>query len=259
MSTDKQSIDWYNQNAASYTAHVRNPNDSLYHTFYEKPAMYSLLPELTNKSVISLGCGSGEDSNYLKQQGASRSVGVDISEKLIAIAQHDYPSCEFSVSDMQELAFDDNTFDFAYSSLAIHYLQDWTQVFKETYRILKPDSYFLFSCAHPIWSAMETTEDTEDQKVKQLAFIKNRKGNSVAVIGDYLTTRPLTSNSGDMAVTTWHKPISEILREIKLSGFQIDTFVEPLPVEEMQEHDSVEYERLSKVPYVMIFRLHKQR
>lgn len=257
MPTDKQTIDWYNENAKKYTAHVRNSNDSLYHAYYEKPAMYKLLPDLQEKTVLSLGCGSGEDSNYLKQRGAERSIGIDISEKLIEIAQRDYPVCEFSVMDMEKLDFPDESIDFVYSSLAIHYLEGWTQALKEAYRILKPGSYFLFSCCHPVWSAMAVSEQNEKKKIKQLAFIKDRVTNQLEVIGDYLTHRKLTNNTGDIEVTTWHKPLSEIISEIKDSGFSIDSFIEPMPGEELKDIDINEYKRLTKVPYVMIFRLVK--
>src|ERR1035437_3705343 len=152
MSSNQRSKDWYNQNAELYTQHVRNADESIYHSLYEKPAMYDLLPDLKGKSVISLGCGSGEDCKYLKQQGANRVVGIDTSEKLIAIAKTSYPDCEFQVMDMEDLRFADNSFDFAYSSLAVHYIEDWTNVMNEVYRILKPDSNFLFSCNHPVYS-----------------------------------------------------------------------------------------------------------
>ncbi len=63
MSTDYKSISWYEENAEGYTKHVRDPKDSIYHSLYEKPAMYQAIPDIKDKQVISLGCGSGEDSN----------------------------------------------------------------------------------------------------------------------------------------------------------------------------------------------------
>ncbi len=87
MSTDKKSIDWYNQNAEGYTKHVRNPQESVFHSLYEKPAMYGLIPDRTGKAVLSLGCGSGEDCHYLHAQGAKKVSGVDISENLITITE----------------------------------------------------------------------------------------------------------------------------------------------------------------------------
>lgn len=208
MSTNQKSIDWYNNNADEYTKHVRNNNDSIYHAYYEKPAMYDLLPDIKNKKVISLGCGSGEDSNYLFEIGANESYGIDISEKLIDIAKNSYSNCTFEVMDMEKLNFSDESFDFAYSSLAIHYIEDWTNVFKETYRILKPNSFFLFSCGHPIRSAMELIKDNNEENIRELAIVKNKTQNTISIIGDYLNRKNLTNKlkpRQSESITTWHK------------------------------------------------------
>ena len=125
MSINKNTISFYDKNAKKYTKHVRNPNDSIYHSYYEKPAMYALLPNLKGKKVLSLGCGSGEDSNYLKKMGAINSIGVDISKELIKIAKNSYKDCDFRVMDMEKLSFSNKFFNFIYSSIAIHYVEYW--------------------------------------------------------------------------------------------------------------------------------------
>ena len=94
--------------------------------------------------VISIGCGSGVDARWLKDNGASEVTGVDISEKLIAIAKNNNPDIEFRVMDMEKLDLADASFDLAYSSLAIHYTEDWTIPLKEAYRVLKPGSKYIF-------------------------------------------------------------------------------------------------------------------
>lgn len=258
MSTDDKTKQWYNENAAGYTAHVRNPDESIYHAYYEKPAMYSLLPNLQNKRVISLGCGSGEDSHYLKQQGANESVGIDISSELITIATNSHPECEFQVMDMEHLKFEDNSFDFAYSSLAIHYIEKWNKVFSEVYRILKPNSHFLFSCAHPVRTAMVVTENSVNQEVRQLAIIKEKNPRKNIIIGDYLSKRKLSDGLGNLAdVTTWHKSLSEIMSEVTDTGFLVEQIIEPKPLEEMQSVSERDYIRLNKIPEFIIFKLIK--
>lgn len=98
----------------------------------------------------------------------------DLSDELITIAKKSYPECEFQVMDMQKLDFSEDTFDFVYSSLAIHYVEDWNKVFKEVYRVLKPNSCFLFSCGHPVRFAMDDGGNAE-HLVKKLEIIKEKK------------------------------------------------------------------------------------
>ena len=257
MSTDKRTIYWYNDNAEEYTKHVQATTESVYHSYYEKPAMYSLLPDIKDKKVISLGCGSGEDSEYLRSLETSQSIGVDISEKLIDIAKSNYPKCDFKVMDMEKIDFSDSSFDFAYSSLAIHYIENWTNTFKEVYRILKPNSYFLFSCNHPLRSAMIASQN-ETEKIHQLAIIKSKTTNEITIIGNYLDRSKLDIKIGKgTTITAWHKSISEIISEIKKAGFLIEDFVEPKPISEMESISLKDFKSLNKIPKFMIFKLIK--
>ncbi|MDL2363630.1 MAG: class I SAM-dependent methyltransferase [Patescibacteria group bacterium] len=256
MSTDKQSIDWYNQNAQHYTDHVRNPDDSIYHSLYEKPAMYGLLPDLQDKSVVSLGCGSGEDCEFLRSCGASKVVGIDISESMIGFAKNSYPECDFAVMDMENLAFENESFDFAYSSLAVHYIEDWTKLFADTHRVLKPGGSFLFSCNHPVYSALETSRNDDDMKVRELSRTLDKKTDSATIVGNYTKRRPVTLDTG-MAVTTWHKSIGEITHEATSAGFVITDILEPQPLPAMEKVAPKDYETLTKIPNFIVFKLQK--
>jgi len=256
MSTNKRTIDWYNKNAKQYSQHVLNPDDSVYHSLYEKPAMHKLLPNLKGKTVLSLGCGSGEDCHYLAEHGASKVVGIDISKNLIAIAKRSYPECQFQVMDMEDLAFEDASFDFAYSSLAIHYIEDWSKTFSEVYRILKPSSYFLFSTDHPAASAMETLQDDNKMKVQRLSLVTNRQTNKITIEGNYMNRRILEGKWG-FAITAWHKPLGEICSEATNAGFVIANIVEPKPLPKMKQVSPKDYEILIKIPGFIIFKLLK--
>jgi ubiquinone/menaquinone biosynthesis C-methylase UbiE len=131
---------------------------------------------------LSLGSGSGEDSNHLKKMGAEQSHGIDISEELIKIARVTYPDCQFSCMDMEKLSFPDANYDFVYSSLALHYIENWTQLFQEIFRILKPNSYFLFSFQHPIRSAMSETRNDENGHEKHISIIRDRTTKSLKIV-----------------------------------------------------------------------------
>jgi SAM-dependent methyltransferase len=259
MSTNPKTVKWYNENAQNYTNHVRNLDQSIYHSLYEKPAMYALLPDLTGKMVLSLGCGSGEDSHYLKMQGAVRSIGIDLSSGMIQIATQSYSECEFRIMNMEKLDFPDQSIDFAYSSLAIHYLREWTSVFTEVFRILKPGGRFLFSCGHPMKSAMAMIEDSEDRKAQQLSIVIDKKReNGCEIMGNYLKRREIDPGFGKSGeVVTWHKSLGEIIGEATGVGFLIERFVEPQPLEKMRELASKDYAVLCKIPEFMIFRLIK--
>ena len=252
MSTDKRTIKWYNDFAQGYTNHVRDENDSIYHSLYEKPAMYSLLPDLKNAKAISIGCGSGEDCNQLQKRGADV-TGIDISEGLIAIAKKSYPRCSFHTMNMEDLRFKHSSFDFAYSSLAIHYLEDWTQALTEAYRVLRPGSSYLISCGHPVYSAMKGTTGTSEEAESVLRWKKDKNNNEAEVTGNYTDRREMSFNEWFV----WHKSLDEISTEIAQAGFVIDLIHEPKPLPKMKDIAPMDYEVLMRIPNFIIFKLRK--
>src|SRR5690348_7989289 len=54
----------------------------------ERATFLSALPPLTGKSVLDVACGTGFYPRQFMSLGASRVVGVDSSQEMVAYAQH---------------------------------------------------------------------------------------------------------------------------------------------------------------------------
>ncbi|MBI3632531.1 MAG: class I SAM-dependent methyltransferase [Candidatus Vogelbacteria bacterium] len=261
MPTDPKTIEGYNDAAEAYSAHVSNPEDSPFHTYYEKPAIRGELPDLHGLSVISIGSGSGADTAYLKEQGASHLVGIDISEKLIGVSKRNHPDIEFHVMDMENLDFPDESFDLAYSSLVFHYLPSWTKALGEARRVLKPGGKFIFSDGHPIESALEIVDDGKIQ-TKLLGRTLDKAADTWRIHGDYLAVtdngvKKIKAHIAGFEVYFYHRPMSKIINDIADSGFTIEKMVEPLPTEGMKVKNQRHYDQLMKYPDFMIWVLRK--
>ena len=89
---------------------------------FEKPALFSLLPPLEGKTVIDLGCGYGEHCMEYVRRGAAKVVGIDISEKMLAVAksENSHPKITYLHMAMEDISSIHEKFDMAVSSLAIH-------------------------------------------------------------------------------------------------------------------------------------------
>jgi toxoflavin synthase len=53
----------------------------------EQHSLFELLGDVSGKSVLDLACGEGHYTRLLRRLGASRVVGVDLSSKMIELAQ----------------------------------------------------------------------------------------------------------------------------------------------------------------------------
>ena len=93
----------------------------------EWPAMRALLPDLGDKRILDLGCGFGWFARWAMIQGAASVVGVDLSENMLSRARVETadPAVRYIRADLESLDLPENAFDLAYSSLALHYVEDF--------------------------------------------------------------------------------------------------------------------------------------
>src|SRR5215831_17245371 len=121
----------------------------------EWPALRALLPDLAGLRVLDLGCGFGWFCRWVREQGASSVLGVDVSEKMLAraIAATRDPAITYTRADMDRLDLPPGSFDLAYSSLALHYVEQLDRLISVVYSSLAPDGNFVFSVEHPIFTA----------------------------------------------------------------------------------------------------------
>ncbi|ARZ00694.1 class I SAM-dependent methyltransferase [Yersinia ruckeri] len=121
----------------------------------EWSSIANMLPDMCGMQVVDLGCGYGWFCRYAREQGASNILGLDVSEKMLAKA-HEMTRDDkitYRRQDLEQLQLPENSHDLAYSSLALHYLVNLSDLFNVIYRSLKPGGKFIFSVEHPIFTA----------------------------------------------------------------------------------------------------------
>lgn len=134
-----------------YHAVVDTDPKNLYVRF---PAVLNMLGNVSQKTILDVGCGNGAFAQELARRGA-RVVGYDASAEQITLArkaQKDNPSAiEYHVASSRDFR-SDTQFDEAVSMLVLHYAPDKKYLedsFAATYKMLKESGRFICLLANP--------------------------------------------------------------------------------------------------------------
>jgi ubiquinone/menaquinone biosynthesis C-methylase UbiE len=104
----------------------------------------SLLPK--KAKILDVGCGNGIPvARYFIRKGYTV-VGVDISEEMLEIAKQNVPEAEFYRYDMNDLDFEDETFDAISALYSIFHVpkEKHFSILQNFYRMLKPGGILFF-------------------------------------------------------------------------------------------------------------------
>jgi 2-polyprenyl-3-methyl-5-hydroxy-6-metoxy-1,4-benzoquinol methylase len=156
----------YNDIADWYDEIVRTGPQSLHNDFVI-PALLDVAGDVEELRVCDLACGQGVVARELARCGASV-VGVDVSEKLLAIARRyereESLGISYLLDDAQTLAGVENAnFDGVVCNMALMDIPDLTACLGSVARILRPAGYFVFSITHPCFLPPDSPRWTRDE------------------------------------------------------------------------------------------------
>lgn len=207
-----------------------------WNAYYERPAVTSLLPPLTNTKVLDAGCGSGWYAEYLLGRGATVTA-FDLNVEFVTRTESRVGSLarvlQADLAAPLDFAADDE-FDVVVCPLVMHYLKDWQPVFREFHRILKPHGVLVFSTHHPFM----------DWKL----FNKE----------DYFAVELLEDEWEIGKVSFYRRPLTTISHDLDSAGFFIERLLEPQPTEDFRRVHPEGYERLTKNPWFLVVRARKK-
>lgn len=201
--------------------------DDNYNVLLEQPAMRKLLPEISGKNVLDIGCGAGGNCLDFANRGANSVTGIDLSEKMLGLARENCSHekityLRMSMSDLSELPKPHGGFGLVYSSLAVHYAEDFPRLMREIYALTERGGTLLFSQEHPVMTAT----------VGEGHWNYDENGNKISyTFSDYQRGGKRTVKWFGESVEKYHRTFSEVINAVITAGFTIEEICEPVPDE----------------------------
>ncbi len=188
----------------------------------EWPALRALLPDLSARKVLDLGCGFGWFCRWARQQGAGYVLGIDVSEKMLARsrARTEDPAITYTRADMGQLELPPVSFDLVYSSLALHYVENLSGLMSQVYRSLVPGGALVFSVEHPIFTAPSEPR-----------WSLNAAGRRIWPVDGYLDEGPRSTDWLAKGVVKQHRTLATYINMLVRLSFAISHVEEWSPTD----------------------------
>ena len=251
MSVDTEQL--YNETATRWS---RSEPNSL-SDFTARPRVFDLCGDVKGKNIIDLGSGEGYCSREMMVRGAASVTGVELSEKMVGLAQvreeKDQLGISYRCGTVVSLPDKDASYDMALGVFVYNYLhlEETRQSFKEVFRLLKPGGEFVFSVPHPSFAFIKR------ELTQPFYFAVEDKG--------YYSGRDIQA-SGEifcrdgqaLAVQMIHKNVEDYFTALNLAGFKsLPTVMELGVTDEMMALDPEFFGPLQDVPLHMAFKVKK--
>jgi ubiquinone/menaquinone biosynthesis C-methylase UbiE len=120
----------------------------------EQPLVDQALAEVRAGRALDAACGIGRHAARLVASG-HRTVGVDRSAAMLAIARRKVPQADFRIGDLTRLPLEDGSVDVAVCALALTHLPDPEPAIAELARVVRPDGTIVLADAHPAFVQLQ--------------------------------------------------------------------------------------------------------
>lgn len=220
-----------------------------------------ILGDVTDKAVLELACGAAQNSIALAKMGA-RCVGLDISSgqlsKARELVEQEGVDVGLLKADGETLnMFREGVFDVVISCFGWEFIPDLEACFRECRRVLADDGLVIVGTTHPM-SAFEW--DAEGQFLVVNDYFKP----------PYEVWEELEGETARQGLT-FFRTVEETFTTLVSAGFQVEGIWEPYPydINDMTDEEKRaipyggpfwegQYERLSKVPFSIVYKARKR-
>jgi len=211
----------------------------------EHPSLMGLLPDVAGQRVLDLGCGVGQLAFHLAQAGAAEVLGVDVSERMLELAgsERAHPRVTYLRAAIENLAFPPERFELVVSSLALHYVEDYSALLRSVASWLVSGGLLVYSTEHPVYTARDPADGwVLDGQGKRLHW----------ALDDYAEEGLREQRWFVEGVQKYHRTLASLLNGLIEAGFSIERVLEPVPSAEMLQRRPEFIDERRRPPFLLV-------
>lgn len=203
------------------------------------PALLKLLGNVSGKSILDAGCGTGYLSRILARKGA-KMTGVEPTDVLFKYSLTKEKENPLGIHHLQQDLSNFNSeqkFDVVVSNMVFMDIPEYEKAINNCIASLKSQGIFIFSISHPCF------EDVGDEWEK----------NKQIVVKEYLKEYEVKRNHG----YSFHRPLSTYINFIIKCGCEIVQMIEPQLPENIAKENSNGQREVHVPSFVLIYAIKK--
>lgn len=190
---------------------VDSPSRQFFSSYLKKA-----LGDLTGKTVLDIGSGTGQLSELLKELGAEQITGIEPSSKSVAISKEKYPDVTVFEGTLAEANFS-LEFDVGIIVMVFEHIENLGGAFRKISSLIKPGGMFFTIVADKttFTTPRHDYEITAEELNGEAAVLRTRRPSG------YGTTYDIV------------RPIEHFVETAQTNGFQLERHTPMLPTEEL--------------------------
>mmetsp|Transcript_37576 Transcript_37576/g.42938 ORF Transcript_37576/g.42938 Transcript_37576/m.42938 type:complete len:295 (+) Transcript_37576:139-1023(+) len=234
--------------------------------FTGRPVVFEMLAsEVKGKIILDVGCGEGYCARKIVEMGASKVIGLDISEEMISNAKETSKGDDrfqfFSANSLNLLqGLKENmkidhpveSVDVAMAVFMFNYMttNEMETVINQVYSALKTDGVFVFSVPHPSMIYCHDPDAIFRLESEGKGYFSSRNKKLLGHIS--------TIDGTKLNIMSVHKTLTDYIRAIQKAGFVIEQIEEACVTEEHMKMNPEFFKSVQDKPLHLIFKLRKQ-
>jgi SAM-dependent methyltransferase len=168
---------------------------------------FEAIAEVEPSRVLEVGCGRGELADRIARELGAEVTALDQSERMVELARA--LGVDARVGDVQELPFEDSSFDCAVAAWMLYHVPDLDRALTELARVLLPGGRLVAvtnsdTNLHELWSLAGggehrphpfSAENGAEQLARHFAHVERCDANGTVTFPDWDAARRYVENS----------------------------------------------------------------